>query len=68
MANNQKPEFSYSWDINTGTMQYIPGDQDDAISSVITPNVPQVSNNGPIQNYIQSDIELDDSDDDDVEF
>lgn len=64
-ANNQKPEFSYSWDINTGNMQYIPGSQSDSINTVITPPVnlsgivsaPQTPN----------DIVLDDSDDE-VEF
>lgn len=26
-ANNQRPVFSYAWDINTGNKQFIPGDQ-----------------------------------------
>lgn len=37
MANNQKPVFSYSWDVNTGNMRYLPDGQDDAVSSVISP-------------------------------
>lgn len=64
-ANNQKPEFSYSWDINTGNMQFIPGSQSDAISTVITP---PVSPSGIVSApQISNDIVLDDSDDG-VEF
>lgn len=46
MADNSKPEFSYSWDINTGNMQYLPGNYSDTISTVITPKIitPAVSN------------------------
>lgn len=46
MADNSKPEFSYSWDINTGNMQYLPGNHSDTISTVITPKIitPAVSN------------------------
>lgn len=36
-ASNQKPELSYSWDINTGNMQFIPGEEGDLIDTVITP-------------------------------
>lgn len=36
-AANTKPEFSYAWDINTGNMQFIPGNQSDLITAVITP-------------------------------
>ena len=64
-ANNQKPEFSYSWDINTGNMQYIPGSQSDSISTVITPPVsPAGIVSAP---KAPDDIVLDDSDDE-VEF
>lgn len=64
-ANNQKPEFSYSWDINTGNMQFIPGSQSDTISTVITP---PVSPSGIVSApQAPSDIILDDSDDG-VEF
>lgn len=64
-ANNQKPEFSYSWDINTGNMQYIPGSQSDSISTVITP---PVSLAGIVSAPKAPDgIVLDDSDDE-VEF
>ena len=66
MANNQNPVVSYSWDVNTGNMQYLPGSaEDDPISNVITaPNVPIIENAFVPDN---SDILLDDSDDD-IEF
>lgn len=35
-ANNQKPEFSYAWDINTGNLQYLPNG-DDSVGSSVTP-------------------------------
>lgn len=64
-ANNQKPEFSYSWDINTGNMQYIPGSQSDSINTVITSPVnPSGIVSAP---QTPNDIVLDDSDDE-VEF
>lgn len=66
MANNQKPVCSYAWDVNTGNMQYLPGgDDDDPMNNSITPptvSLPQVTS------HISSDIDLDDIDDDDVEF
>ena len=37
MANNQKPVLSYAWDVNTGNMQYLPGGDDDPVSTIITP-------------------------------
>lgn len=65
MADNSKPEFSYSWDINTGNMQYLPGNYSDTINTVITPKIlsPVQTDNQP---QIEG-IELDDSDED-VEF
>lgn len=65
-ANNQKPEFSYSWDINTGNMQYIPGSQSDNISTVITPLV-SPSGVVSISPSTPTYIVLDDADDE-VEF
>lgn len=45
MANNQKPVLSYSWDVNTGRMTNIQGeDGQDAITSVITPIISPVIN------------------------
>ena len=64
MANNQKPEFSYSWDINTGNMQYLPDSQNDSISTVINP---VMETNGPTPTIDNDAIILDDSDED-VEF
>ena len=67
MANNQKPILSYAWDVNTGNMQYLPGDDDDPISSVITPKavVPSASSDmGPDKNLIDDDLDFDE----DVEF
>lgn len=65
MANNQKPICSYAWDVNTGNMQYLPGGEDDPVNRAITPtvNMPQLSSNsGP------ADIDLDDVEEDEVEF
>lgn len=67
MANNQKPILSYSWDVNNGNMQYLPGDPDeDPISapSVSAPTVPILQNPIVPDN---SAISLD-NDFDDVEF
>lgn len=42
-AANQKPILSYSWEVNTGRMEYLPGGDNDSegatISNVITPSV-----------------------------
>ena len=67
MANNQKPILSYSWDVNNGNMQYLPGDPDEDPISSPSASVPTV----PIlQNPVVPDnsaISLD-NDFDDVEF
>lgn len=67
MANNQNPVLSYSWDVNTGNMQYLPGGpEDDPISNVIAPpTAPSISGFG---NKLTQDIVLDDADDETVEF
>ena len=39
MANNQKPVLSYAWDVNTGNMQYLPGDDSDMTMQNIKPDV-----------------------------
>lgn len=66
-AQNQKPVFSYSWDINTGVLHYIPNNEDTPTVSTPVINsgfvVPDIS--GVASNTV-SDIELDI--DDDVEF
>lgn len=67
MANNENPVLSYSWDVNTGNMQYLPGgmSSDDPVQAVITPS------SGPILTATtqpdNSGILLDDTEDD-VEF
>lgn len=38
-ANNQKPEFSYAWDINTGNMKYIPGTDTVGSAATIAPKI-----------------------------
>lgn len=76
MANNVKPVLSYSWDINIGSMSYLP-DSDGSnsppsasnVSSVITP--PSAMNNATILGAVKGpvdDLSADDLGDDDVEF
>lgn len=38
-ANNQRPEFSYAWDIDTGNIQYIPNEEDTTTTESIIPTV-----------------------------
>lgn len=67
-AANQKPVLSYAWDVNTGNMQYIPGDDDD-LTSAASPTVTAMP--GTItshQSPSDSTIYEDEFDDDDVEF
>lgn len=64
-ANNQKPILSYAWDVNTGNMQYLPGDSsEDPMNQT---NVPKVQISGDSQAPNVSDFD-DFDDDDDVEF
>lgn len=66
MANNQKPICSYAWDVNTGNMQYLPGgDDDDPMNNSVTPPAISLPN---VTSHVTTDIDLDDIDDDDVEF
>ena len=62
MANNENPVLSYSWDVNTGNMQYLPGGaEDDPMISMPTTNI--------INNPREPDnTGLDLGDDDEVEF
>lgn len=65
-ANNQKPVFSYAWDIDTGNTRFLPdGDSYDngPITPVITPPILMEGNVGSPEDTI---ISLDDIDD--VEF
>ena len=72
-AANSKPEFSYSWDINTGSMQYLPGNQSDMITAAITPSANIIRPGGftpsdapPVIASATDDIVLEDEDD--IEF
>ena len=64
MANNENPVLSYSWDVNTGNMQYLPGGGD-ADPVVNMPNSSDIisSTKGPDN----SGIDLS-NDEDEVEF
>ena len=65
-AANTRPVFSYSWDPNTGNMEYV----ENVEESVNTP-VPTVSSTisiGNTSNTIDGFDSLDDDDDDDIEF
>ena len=69
-ANNQKPEFSYAWDINTGNMQYLPN-ADDVSGGTVTPVInPGLSVSSPISGLnATATAEADlDAVDDDIEF
>ena len=62
-ANNQKPEFSYAWDINTGNMQFLPSGENVPVKTV----TPVINPGLNTENAIAAeDIILDDTDD--VEF
>lgn len=68
MANNENPVLSYSWDVNTGNMQYLPGgaNDNDPVNAVITPTSSPI-----LTSTVQPDnsgISLDDDEDDGVEF
>jgi hypothetical protein len=64
MANNENPVLTYSWDVNTGNMQYLPGggDSDPVVNMPASTDIISTSN-GPDN----SDIDLSD-DEDGVEF
>lgn len=64
MANNENPVLSYSWDVNTGNMQYLPGggDSDPVVNMPSSSDIISTTN-GPDN----SDIDLSD-DDNEVEF
>jgi len=64
MANNENPVLSYSWDVNTGNMQYLPGggDSDPVVTMPASTDIISTTN-GPDN----SDIDLSE-DEDGVEF
>ena len=69
MAVNENNTLSYSWDVNNGNMQYLPGgsDEDPMI------NTPEINtnflpaSNGPVPDII-ADLDLTSDDDSDLEF
>lgn len=71
MADNRNPVLSYAWDINTGQVQYVPGDGSDSSSStsvqptIVTPTI-SFGNNAPSQSSLSL-LDNDDGDGD-VEF
>lgn len=69
MANNQKPVLSYSWDINTGNIQNISG-QDSPDTASLNSYVDSAIKASPkITKHIHNDSDLlDEEDFDDVEF
>ena len=67
IANNQKPILSYSWDVNTGNMQYLPGGEDDPVAQVLTPVTPSVNVTSHVSASDSSVLD-DNSFEDDVEF
>lgn len=71
-AANTRPVFSYSWDPNTGNMEYVENVEESVNTSVPTStSVPTVSSTisiGNTSNTIDGFDSLDDDDDDDIEF
>ena len=67
MAKNDKDILSYSWDVNTGNMQYMQGGSDED-PMIDTPSVSNIlpTSNGPVPDII-ADLDLGDADSD-VEF
>ena len=67
-AKNERPVLSYSWDVNTGNMQYIPSDADMTSTdfSVTSVSSDQILNN--VTTPDTSGINIDDLEDEDVEF
>lgn len=67
MSKNDKNILSYSWDINTGNMQYMAGDQtEDPMANMPDTSSILPTSNGPVPDII-ADLDLGDTDSD-VEF
>ena len=66
-AANQKPILSYSWDVNTGNMQYIPGDEDISNNQQVIPTVVP-SNTISTHTTFSDDIDIDNQFDIDEEI
>lgn len=74
MSNNQKPVLSYAWDINNGTVRYLPSDDDTLNDTLQSSSVDINSVLGGSSNVVQADVKEStasedlDWDEDDVEF
>ena len=65
-ASNQKPCFSYAWDINTGNMRYMPDSAADGASETVTPIIsPSFAGNPQMQAIAQQNQPDNTADDDD---
>jgi hypothetical protein len=70
-ASNGKPVLSYAWEVNTGNASYIPSNQNDSISSALTPPpvaVPGSPSVAPVYNSGADTPPFDIEDTTDVEF
>lgn len=68
-AANQKPVFSYSWDVNTGNMQYIPGDDDMTTTQDVIPTVVPSSTVSTEMSFSDNiDVDTNFDIDEDIEF
>lgn len=65
-AKNERPVLSYSWDANTGNMQYIPSDADEPAAIPATVGPEQILNNVSVPET--TGINMEDLEDEDVEF
>ena len=65
-AKNERPVLSYSWDANTGNMQYIPSDTDEPAALPATVGPEQILNNVSVPET--TGINMEDLEDEDVEF
>lgn len=68
-ANNVKPTFSYAWDINTGSMSFVPDPSASVVSGSVTPSVkpPIVVSNASVSDDL-SGLYDDDDGSADVDF
>lgn len=65
-AKNERPVLSYSWDANTGNMQYIPSEADEPAAIPATVGPEQILNNVAVPET--AGINMEDLEDEDVEF
>lgn len=71
MANNTKPILSYAWDINIGSMSYLPNPADNANPQDSVSSIAPAPSTGPILSNVkgpEDDLSMEDLADDDIEF